>query len=145
MVHTKERDDVLATILTSVRGLVGPEAHDAMFHFAAVQAGRELANGSHGRDVQKLMGMLDGVLGHRTRLVEATSERVVLHVLDPTFFDPDNPATSPLMAGLVEGVMSQGMRRPHRCRPLPAPEAGFKGTLLELTPLPPGGGTPAEA
>lgn len=134
MSETKGIIDVMRRILGDVKGVVGDEAYEAMFRYAAVQEGRRLAGTTRNQDLQAAIDQLDAILGQRTRLIDNGGEGLRVHVMESPLFDNGDPVTQALVIGLLQGVVSAKRRREYQGSLVPPPEEGFRGLLLEFEP-----------
>ncbi len=134
MSEQKDVVDVMGMILSSVRGVVGEDAYEAMFHYAAVQEGKRIASEGKDEDLETALGRLDDVLGQRSRLIQNGSSTLRIHVIDSPLIRSEDTTMRALMIGLLQGLVSARQRRPYHGKLLDPPEDGFRGMLVELSP-----------
>ncbi|MES2155067.1 MAG: hypothetical protein V4510_08025 [bacterium] len=91
--------------------IVGDGPSYATFHFASQQEGARLGAGAAPPELGDLLHRVDGILGHRSRLVAAGPDEVVVEV-DGSPLVGGGHVGQGILLGFIEGLLKAVLKRP---------------------------------
>jgi len=111
--------DLFGTLLDRFMDVVGPAASEATFHYASVQEGLRIGAGHGPNELATALARVDGVLGHRSRLLEESRGTVRISVAGSDMLASTSPVRHAVVRGMLEGMLRAVRGVPYVGRVMP--------------------------
>ncbi len=100
-----DRRFVVPRLLIRLGEVLGEEACRAMFHYAAVQEGREVGNSLPRGELNALMERLDDLLDQSSKILEEDSVTLRLEIRDSALLAGGDRSLFEIVLGFLEGAL----------------------------------------